>query len=129
VVEEVDGGSVWMEREGRPPVRRRLAAGGLREGEVLMLRDRPVGFMRAGGRNEGEASWPDMLGDNVFCLRSDDSRCSCRVVGLWYSHCSLFTCGRRFAVLAQLGLMGVETVCPWFCVCVDGSSAAIRDRR
>jgi hypothetical protein len=64
---EVDDGSVWMESEGRPPVRSRLAAGGLREGELLMLSDRPVGVMRAGGRKEGEASWPAMAGaDNLF---------------------------------------------------------------
>jgi len=66
----VDCWSVWMERDGKRLVRRRLDVGGLREGDVFMLRERPVGMLRAGGRNEGGASLPDMIFsiDNRFSV-------------------------------------------------------------
>jgi hypothetical protein len=53
--EELLEGFVVIERGGRGFVRRRFEVGGRREGDALFrLRERPIGTLRAGGRNEGE---------------------------------------------------------------------------
>jgi len=53
--EELSEGSVLIERVGRMFARERFEAGGRREGDALLrLRERPVGILRVGGRNEGE---------------------------------------------------------------------------
>lgn len=62
-VSEMDGcgrgdGFVWIESVGRRFARRRLEAGGRREGEAFRSRDRPVGVLRAGGQKEGDDGDP-----------------------------------------------------------------------
>jgi len=70
----VDVWSVWMESDGKRLVRRRLDAGGLREGDAFVLRERPVGVLRAGGRKEGGVSLLDMIFsiDNRFSAANVD---------------------------------------------------------
>ena len=53
-VEETSAESVFMERVGRRIARGRFEAGGRREGDVMFVdKERPVGILRVGGRNEG----------------------------------------------------------------------------
>ena len=106
-MDEVDEGSVWMESEGRAPVRRRLAAGGLRE---------------------GEAAGPDDMARQPLMFSAVTTRDAC-LAGLRDSHCSVRKTGRGFAVLVRCWMMVCETCSVWLWLAVDEVSPAIRDRR
>ena len=67
-------GLVWIDSVGNKFARRRLEAGGRREGEALRSRDRPVGVLRVGGRKEGDEGEPfkDIVARDVYlCIPGD----------------------------------------------------------